>query len=131
MLSGCACSALVSVLVLGRSPPRPAEHRRPADRSQRPAFVQGLAPGSTATTSRAGDQEPDVHTAHRAVRRRQRREDDLPQAAKRSGNAVLLLSRDRLGAILLAAHAHGIRVVAWYPAATFDSSGRLPCTSTR
>jgi hypothetical protein len=44
------------------------------------------------------------------------------QAAKRSVKTPYsLLSRDRLGAILLAAHAHGIRVVAWY-LPTFDSS---------
>jgi hypothetical protein len=43
------------------------------------------------------------------------------QAAKRSPKTPYsLLSRDRLGAILLAAHAHGIRVVAWY-LPTFDS----------
>ncbi|MDT7572495.1 MAG: hypothetical protein QOE05_2669 [Actinomycetota bacterium] len=44
------------------------------------------------------------------------------QAAKRGPKTpYALLSRDRLGAILLAAHARGIRVVAWY-LPTFDSS---------
>jgi hypothetical protein len=43
------------------------------------------------------------------------------QAAKRSPKTPnLLLSKDRLGAILLAAHARGIRVVGWY-LPTFDS----------
>ncbi|MCU1589149.1 MAG: N-acetylmuramoyl-L-alanine amidase [Frankiales bacterium] len=43
------------------------------------------------------------------------------QAAKRSPKTPYsLLSRDRLGAILLAAHARGIRVVGWY-LPTFDS----------
>jgi hypothetical protein len=43
------------------------------------------------------------------------------QAAKRSPKTPYsLLSRDRLGAILLAAHARGIRVVAWY-LPTFDN----------
>jgi hypothetical protein len=43
------------------------------------------------------------------------------QGAKRSPKTPYsLLSRDRLGAILLAAHARGIRVVAWY-LPTFDS----------
>ncbi|MBK5306095.1 MAG: hypothetical protein JJD92_05345 [Frankiaceae bacterium] len=43
------------------------------------------------------------------------------QGAKRSPKTPYsLLSRDRLGAILLAAHARGIRVVAWY-LPTFDN----------
>lgn len=43
------------------------------------------------------------------------------QGAKRSPRTPYsLLSRDRLGAILLAAHARGIRVVAWY-LPTFDN----------
>jgi hypothetical protein len=44
------------------------------------------------------------------------------QAAKQSTRTpYALLSRDRLGQILLAAHARGIRVVAWY-LPTFDSA---------